>query len=241
MSQRVRLEWFEHTAQLVLAGLVRAEIEAELKTLLKDKLSIGGTAVRGNREKVITILLRTWVDVDEDLEPLHLDGLQLLRDLPLPDRLVVHWGMAMAAYPFWGQVAETVGRLLHLQGNVGAAEVQRRMRELRGERETVARAARRVLRAFNDWGVLVDSARKGTYRASSQVEVEQPGLAAFLAEAWLRGSGAKAAPVNSLLGSPSLFPFSLEPTALAALARHPRLEVYRHGGDEQVFGLREQG
>ena len=34
----------------------------------------------------------------------------------------------------------------------GAAQVQRRLRERFGERETVARAARRILRAYIDWG-----------------------------------------------------------------------------------------
>ena len=134
MSQRVRLEWFERTAQLALAGLSRPEIETELKVLLEDKLSVGGSAIRGNREKVITILQRTWLSVDGDLEPLRLDGLQLIRELPHAGHIAVHWGMVMAAYPFWGAVAETVGRLLRLQGSVGAADVQRRVRELRGER-----------------------------------------------------------------------------------------------------------
>ena len=82
MSQPVRLEWFERTAQLALAGLSRPEIETELKVLLEDKLSVGGSAIRGNREKVITILQRTWLSVDGDLEPLRLDGLQLIRELP---------------------------------------------------------------------------------------------------------------------------------------------------------------
>jgi hypothetical protein len=239
MSQRVRLEWFERTAQLALAGLSRPEIEAELKVLLEDKLSVGGSAIRGNREKVITILQKTWLNVDGELEPLRLDGLQLIRDLPHTEHIAVHWGMVMAAYPFWGVVAETVGRLLRLQGSIGAAEVQRRVRELRGERETVARAARRVLRSFNDWGVLVDSPRKGTYQASPSTRLEGKRLAAFVAEASLRSTGAESAPAMSLVGTPALFPFVLEPAALYILPHRTRLEVYRQAGDEPVVGIRQ--
>jgi len=238
MSQRVRLEWFEHTAQLVLAGLGRTEIEAELKALLQNKLSVGGSAVRGNREKVITILVRAWVDIDDDLGPLRTDGLHLIRDLGSPEHLAVHWGMVMAAYPFWGVVAETVGRLLRLQGTVGAAEVQRRVRELRGERETVARAARRVLRAFNDWGVLLDSPRKGAYHAAAPLVIGDRRLAAFLVEAWLRGTRAASARLATIVNSPAHFPFVLEPGLIVRGSRHPRLELHRHALDEEVVILR---
>jgi hypothetical protein len=56
-SQRVRLEWFERTANLVLAGNDKKATTDALQELLKDKVSIGGQAERGNREKIITILL----------------------------------------------------------------------------------------------------------------------------------------------------------------------------------------
>lgn len=238
MSQRVRLEWLEHTAQLTLAGLPRPEVEAELQAFLRDKLSIGGTAVRGNREKVITILLRTWVDVDNDLEPLRDDGLGLLRDLPTSQHLAVHWAMLMAAYPIWGQVAETVGRLLRLQGHVGAAEVQRRMRELRGERETVSRAARRVLRAFHDWGVLVDSARKGIYRAAPPIGAEGGSLAILVAEAWLRAQRLDRAAVAAVVDSPAVFPIVVDPSCIASAHGGPRLDLYRDGSGELLVSLR---
>ena len=238
MSQRVRLEWFEHTAQLVLGGLDRSAIERDLQTLLQDRLSVGGSAVRGNREKVITILLRTWVDVDQDLEPLRLDGLELIRSLPVVQHVIIHWGMLMAAYPFWGVVAEAVGRLLRLQGTVGAAEVQRRVRELRGERDTVARAARRVLRAFNDWGVLLDSPRKGTYQAAAPLPIDEKRLAAFLMEAWLRCTDARSAPLTSLAASPVFFPFVIDEGALSRLGDNPRIEITHHTGLGQVVMLK---
>src|SRR5947209_6488434 len=114
--------------------------------------------------------------------PLRDDGLDHLRRLPLDDHLAVHWGMSMAAYPFFGTVAEATGRLLRLQGSAGAAQVQRRTREQLGERETVARAARRILRCFLDWGVLEVSTEKGVYQAAAVRTVEDTRLAAWLLE-----------------------------------------------------------
>ena len=113
-SQRVQLDWLEQTAALVLAGQTREQIETTLQERLHDKLSIGGTAQRGNREKAITILLKIWVSVPTWLQPLRDDGLGHLRRLPPTDHIAVHWGMTMAAYPFFSAVAETVGRLMRL-------------------------------------------------------------------------------------------------------------------------------
>ncbi len=48
-SQRVRLEWLEQTANLVLAGNDRPAINDSLQDLLKDKVSIGSNAERGSR------------------------------------------------------------------------------------------------------------------------------------------------------------------------------------------------
>jgi len=119
-SQRVRLEWLERTANLVLAGNDEASIYNALQELLEDKLSVGGNAKRGNREKVITILMKIWVRPPRDLHPLQREGLKLLSHLPREDHIAVHWGMAMAVYPFWGAVAAHVGRLLRLQGTAGS-------------------------------------------------------------------------------------------------------------------------
>ena len=164
-SQRIRLDWLEYTANLVLAGNSREEIVAALGERLKEKLSVGSRPARGNnRDKAITILTRVWVTVPGELQPLRDEGLDHLRCRGPGDRMLVHWCMCMAAYPFFGTVADAVGRLLRLQGTAGAAQVQRRLRERFGERETVARAARRILRAYIDWGVLLETGEKGIYR-----------------------------------------------------------------------------
>jgi hypothetical protein len=153
----------------VLAGNDEASIYSALQELLEDKLSVGGNAKRGNREKVITILTKIWVRPPRDLHPLQREGLKLLSHLPREDHIAVHWGMAMAVYPFWGAVAAHVGRLLRLQGTAAAAQAQRRLREHYGERDTVSRAARRVLRSFVDWGVLKETSEKGVYPTSTVV------------------------------------------------------------------------
>ena len=83
-SQRVRLEWLEQTANLVLAGNDKVAISDALQKLLKDKVSVGGQAERGNREKTITILLKIWLSTPPELETLRIKGLELLK-VPDPE------------------------------------------------------------------------------------------------------------------------------------------------------------
>jgi hypothetical protein len=237
-SQRVRLEWLQHTVMLLLAGRPREEIKATLQELLQDQLSVGGTAERGNREKAITILLKIWVSVPTHLEALRNDGLDLLKQLPAHDHLAVHWGMTLAVYPFFGIVADNVGRLLRLQGSVTAAQVQKRVREQLGERETVARAARRVLRCFVDWKVLEEAKEKGVYQGAPPRRVQNTALAAWLIEAVLTASRVQAGTLSGITQGPVLFPFAIEPFTTATIESRTRLEVFRQGLDETFVTLR---
>ncbi len=241
-SQRVRLEWLEQTANLVLAGNGRAAVNDALQELLKDKVSVGGQAERGNREKIISILLKTWLMVPNELESLRVEGLELLKRVPRRDHLAIHWGMVMAVYPFWSGVAVQVGRLLRLQGSAAAAHVQRRVREQYGERETVSRAARRVLRSYLDWCVLQETGTKGIYTAGTTLAVDDSRLIAWLVEASLHARANGSAPLEDLLNSPSLFPFRLPHVSAENLASLSlRLDLLRHGLDDDIVMLREEG
>ncbi len=241
-SQRIRLEWFEQTANLILAGNDKAVINDALQDLLQDKVSVGGQAVRGNREKIITILLKTWLIVPRELEALRNEGLDILQGLPRKDRIAVHWCMAMAAYPFWGAVAAHTGRLLRLQGTAAAAHVQRRVKEQYGERETASRAARRVLRSFIDWGVLNETLDKGVYAQGKQYSIQDPRLITWIVESSSRTRANGAATIKDLLDGPNIFPFRLAPmSAEQVVSLSPRLDILRHGLDDDLVMLREEG
>ena len=169
------------------------------------------------------------------------EGLSFLRRLPKEDQIAIHWGMCMAVYPFFALVAEAVGRLLRLQGSLSAAQAQRRIREQLGERETVHRAARRILRCFIDWGILVDSSKKGVYQDCPTRIIDDEQAAIWLYEAVLVSSKQKAMPIGSLKTFPSVFPFTIPAVAPTLLERSARLDVYRHGLDEDMVTLKTPG
>ncbi len=237
-SQRIQLDWLEYTTNLVLAGCSTDEIFDALKEHLKDRLSVGNNPKRGNRDKAITILTKVWVTVPAELQPLRDKGLELLQRLQAKDRILVHWCMCMAVYPFFGTVAEATGRLLRLQGTAAAAQVQRRVREQLGERETVSRAARRVLRAFIDWGVLVETNEKGIYRGAAKHTIADLSLSIWTIQASLVAKDRKPQPVPGLVRGPHLFPFDIDLPPIRELEASESFEVTRYGlNDEVLLGL----
>jgi hypothetical protein len=208
--------------------------------LLKDKVSVGGSTKRGNREKVISILLKTWLTVPGELESLRVEGLELLKGIPVREHLAIHWGMVMAVYPFWSAVATQTGRLLKLQGSAAAGQVQRRVRERYGERETVSRATRRVLRSYLDWGVLQETGAKGIYAAGTPLVLDDCRLIAWLVETSLHARANGATPLRDLIDGPSCFPFRIKPVSAESLvAASPRLDLLRHGWDDVLVMLRK--
>ncbi|WP_085440108.1 hypothetical protein [Magnetofaba australis] len=234
-SQRIQLDWLEKTANLVLAGMDRKEITQQLQEHLQGELSVGGTAQRGNREKAISILLRIWLTGRPEWPFIREQGLELLRTTPARQHIAIHWGMSMAAYPFFGSVAEATGRLLHLQETVGSAQIQRRLRERFGERETVFRAARRILRVFADWNILEDTQTKGMYQLKGgKTPLQNDSIAAWLLTTRLALGDGQPESLRSLVNHPCFFPFQMRAPSIGELGSFDGMLISHHGIDNEA-------
>lgn len=241
LDRLVKLQWLEQTVFLALAGNDAMLIKSVLQENLKTSFRSSNVEVRGSVSKTITIMSRIWVNPPIDIEPLRIRGLELLKSLSGPDRISVHWGMVTAVYPFWSSVATQVGRLLRLQGSAAAAQVQRRICEQYGERETVSRRTRYVLRSFVDWGILSESNEKGIYSPVPLLPIADPKLTAWLIEASLHARANGSAPLRDLIESPSLFPFRVKPIHPESLrAPSSRLDILYHGLDNDLVMLQNQ-
>jgi hypothetical protein len=240
LDRLVRLKWLERTAYLVLAGNEASSVKTVLQGELSAAFRSNNTEIRGSLDKTITILTKIWANIPRELHSLHSDGLNLLSHLHREKHIAVHWGMTLAVYPFWGAVATHAGRLLRLQGTAAANQVQRRVREQYGERETVSRRVRYVLRSFVDWEVLKETSEKGVYSQGCNLSVHDPVLIAWLVEASLCARTNGAAAIKDLLDSPSIFPFRLAHISAEHVASlSPRLNILRHNLDDDLVMLRK--
>lgn len=238
LSQRLQLEWLERTALLYISGISRSEIQQELETFLQDKISVGTTSQgQTNRKKTIGNLLKIWVSPPDNLESFRDAGLQHLKEFPFQSHLVLHWGMTMATYPFFYVVAETVGRLLRIQGTVTAAQIHRRMKEQLGERSTVERATRRVISTLRDWGSLQSTEDKGLYKLGKALLVDDTQLITWLIEATLIASQVDSSPLRTITHKPALFPFDVQQKSFE-LPAQPRIEIVQQGLNQRIVMLR---
>ena len=236
-AQRIKFSWIDYVGGLAASGKSADEAWQELTAYLDREISTGSSAKRGSREKVRTVLAQVWLNVPEPLVPMREDGLSLIRSLPLKDHLVVHWGMTMAVYPFWGAVAAAVGKLAALQAEIQAGQIHRRMQEQFGERETVRVSTRRAFGSFIEWGVIVPGKGKNSYGLAPKRPVPDQNVTAWLAEAVMRQSGQELMPIDSIIRSSTLFPFGVFRLTHKALSENPRLETIRHGLDQESLRL----
>lgn len=233
-DRRVRCEWLDSVAAKQAAGTKIDEIRKFGHRLLRSEYP--GDDARG---KTLTVIFHLWVDVPEQAVPLRDAASKLLSEIDPRERVSIHWGLGLATYPFFRDVADVAGRLLALQDNVSLAQLQRRLAERWGERSTTQRAAQRIVRSWIDWGLLKETTQQGTYAAGRPLAISGA-LAAWLVEALLVADDVDSQSVSKARANPQLFPFEVRVTG-HELRRAARLVVHRQGVDEDVIGLRHTG
>lgn len=223
----IQLEWA--TAALkVRAGAASLD---ELNELL-DAAGLGVAA----RKKTRTVLNRLWLEPRAELVEFADRGTDIFKMNPEAPISALNWGMSIATYPFFGRVAELVGRLSALQGDCTSAEIHRRMSEIYGEREGTYRMTNMVLQSQADWGAIerVDKGKRVVRLAPASIDNDE--LTAWLIEAAIRYVG-KPVSVPSLQSLPVLFPFGLTRPLAYVASNSPSLELRSEGPSNQFVAL----
>ena len=241
IKQAIRLEWMQKTVNLLLAGLDAKTVRQELHKFLTERKGDGSEGKRSDQTRtfVVNNLMKIWVSPEPELISFRDASLAFLRGHPSMG-LAVHWGMVSAVYPFWFNVAQQTGRLLALQDQVTQTQIINRLKEQYGDRQTVSRYARFVIRSFVAWGALKDSDAKGCYKKSAPVNVADSDLAILLFESALHATPEAKGALGLLLNNPAFFPFQLpEITGDFVSQCRDRIEVVRYGLDDELLQLRE--
>jgi hypothetical protein len=234
-GKKIRALWLDLSLEHAASGRTFSQAKDELIEVVRRD-NPGSDAIR----KVLVCLNRVWFDPPGYCGATRDAGLKIYLESRTPQtRLLLNWGMAVAAYPFVGAVAETVGRLLKLQGRVGIGDVKRRMSERFGDRDFVQRIVRYDVSSFLDWGVLSETKIKGEYVAGNVVSLDQPNQMAWLGEAVLHAENKASLPLAQLRQHPLLFAFKVSQMNVGLSNANPRLHTLRYGQSEDVVMLRE--
>lgn len=233
-DRKLELEWLDLSAAKAAAGASTEEVKEYLLSAL-DALAYSGEAPGSARAKTVRVLLRIWGGVGPELKPLHDRAIKLLPTIPPDQRLALHWAMTIAAYPFFADHAAVFGRLFPLQEMVSTAQIKRRIAEQWGDRSTVMRTSRHVVRTMVAWGVIED-AGKGSYVQAGSPRPVAPEVTQLLLEAVLLDSDQEALPLAKASKHPALFPFEVR-LDVQQLRRSDHVRVYRQGLDTDFVML----
>ncbi|MBK6280983.1 MAG: hypothetical protein IPF57_24065 [Gammaproteobacteria bacterium] len=115
------------------------------------------------------------------------------------------------------------------------------IKEQYGDRQTVSRYARFVIRSFVAWGALKDSEAKGCYEKAAPVSIAEPNLAILMFESALLATPEAKGTLGLLLNNPAFFPFQLPVmTGDFVSQRSERIDVVRYGLDDELLKLKDQ-
>ncbi len=225
----IQLDWAA-AALKVRAGLANLD---ELDELL-DVAGLGLAA----RKKTRTVLNRLWLEPRVDLVDFANRGAEIFKVNPGVSVSALAWGMAIATYPFFGKVAELVGRLSALQGDCSSAEVHRRMSEIYGEREGIYRMTNMVLQSQAGWNAIERVEKGKRLIRCPPMTLTDHDAVVWLVEGALRYAGRPVA-IASLQSISVLFPFVLNQSLAYLLSNSQHLELRSEGSGTQFALLRE--
>lgn len=209
------------TAERINDLLVAAKLGAEAKAKTRTKLNAFGLQPRHELIKFVA------------------EGQRLCRISGNRDALVSFaWGVAIATYPFFGKVAEFVGRLSSLQGDCAVSEIHRRMSEIYGDRAVTKRATQTVLQTQSNWGVINRIADRKRVIRLAPTAINTAELTAWLIEAALRYAG-KPLSTHGLQSIPVLFPFNLTQSLAYVVSNSKNLRLLSEGPINQFVVLKE--
>lgn len=159
MDRFIDADWMELAASVVRGEMQLDSLHGRLAT------DIPGLQVQ---RKTIGIINRMWFPQEAAAR----DIVEIAAVMVVTDeaqRVAAFEAVAVAAYPYFRQVAENVGRLLRLQGSCSAGEVHRRMFEQHGKRTTIDQATSYCFKTMVSWGMIERMADRRLVAATPKV------------------------------------------------------------------------
>ena len=221
----VRCEWMDAALDLALAE----EGPQTLRSWLAEQIS-GQEAVR----KTLNLLTNLWFGAYAETQDLRRQALTLARHLPRNTWMMLHWGMALANFPFFRAVAQIIGRLGRLQSAFTRQEIHIRLQERYSNQRTIQRAADWMIQSLVSWGLLVTE--ETHLSLTPPWSVPDTAIATWLVKAVLLDWPGRRAYWQSLLQAPELFPWTLPEGLRASLHHLPEFQFARTAsGEEEVL------
>jgi hypothetical protein len=225
-DQKVLLHHLDFTA-----NHTKKHSRSEMYELLDGYLRNDITGAK-SRKNAITMLMKIWYLVDSEMVPVRDKLLDILASLSKDERLLVHWGMILAAYPFFKDLVSEFGKLFRLQDEVPSVVIGKRMKETYGDRRRVEVATSAVLMSMKSWGIILPEKHR-SYRLNPKIQIGNTDLQEVIVQILLQVLENTALEVDIVQNHLLFFPFTYELNVLE-LRQKSNLVFHRQGMDTLV-------
>lgn len=241
IKQSVRLEWMQKSCELVREGRDEKEIRDELRDYLSERMGRGTIEKRSETacSFSISMLMKIWVAPDAELLPLRDAGLDFIEKASEDEKMAIHFCMLSAAYPFWYNVSKQIGLLLRLQERVTVQQIIQRTKEYYGDRQTVDRNTRFVIRSLYYWNLLLETDSPGCYRKGMVIDIIPDSLNTWILEAQLHSLSNGKAILSTLHNDLALFSFNTKKFNGTIIRKNnDRVDVFQSGLSDEIIMIR---
>ena len=232
-NRNIYLPWLDAAAAFSAETDDPTEMRERLEPVVGQRI-----ASDINRYKAINILINIWVKSADTAPALHDEAVTYFQATSvIGDRLWLHHGLTLLAYPFFREVTAVIGQLGRHEDAITPAIVKQRMIAARGQLGSLEKAVERVVASLRNWGVLTESDQRFAYTPQRQaLSASSTDLEAWMLACALRAHPAEELPFADLLHLPELFPFCFTVGA-GDLRQRPRFSVHRQGGGWDMVRL----
>jgi hypothetical protein len=177
------------------------QVGHHLNELLKNEIK--GSE---SRRKSVLSLVRVWARVPEPQFELQKRGLGLYLDSNTEEKIWLHWGMSIAAFPIFVDVALTIGKLLKLQAYITSGQVHREIYSKWGQRSTLQKAVQSILISMKDWGTLTYDEKLRRYEQGARFSAQTIEIQKWLLEILLFSNNTQIN-ISQINNNPLTYPF----------------------------------
>ena len=182
------------------------------------------------RRIALDILINIWGKSGISHPTLRADAVKLYAKTEDPtDRLWLHYGMTLLAYPFFRLGVITIGQLSRHTEIITPKEVKARMVAELGQLGALEKATERIIFTLRNWGILAETDQRYAYRPLRRtLGTASPALEEWMLAAVLTAHPAEELPFDDLVRLPELFPFRFA-LGVDQIRKSERFEVHRQG------------
>ncbi len=223
-DREVKLDWLNEIVEQVSKEKDGKVIKLQISDYLGKHGLIKSEAIR----KTMLVLRRIWLNVPEEHILIRDEGLNQFFSINETDKIWLHWGMSLLAYPFFKDIAEIIGMLHTLQDEISMEQIGRRFTERWGSRTTTRRAINRVVLSMVWWGVLEKTEKYGVYKFPKKITTDEKDIQKWFAHVLILANNARVTPLDQLFNLNFSFPFRLTIDGYE-LKRSDKLSFHREG------------